>query len=252
MLRNAAVHQTEWRDEREPSQERDCEANRTNSLVNDESSLHSSHHEQSEERLPSPAPSFPDVRPSPDAHAPSLSGHGQARTVASPVASHMQRSPSRTQLRRLRDTIDDCSGRTDRLCPAQQVHGSVSRQHVSSCRYRCLDALVPYFDDTFTASLASDLLDAYFIEPGGSLFQSASPYVLSPILRKQSLFDSINPRPTTAALLCTMIWCSAHTAELPLLQVPGTRIKLLKSLYNLSTRLISERDPDSWRRGDGG
>lgn len=130
---------------------------------------------------------------------------------------------------------------------------AIPRDYPSGCRYKCLEPLLPALEkeNVLPASIACDLLDAYFTEPGTSLFQCASPYVLTPIIRKKSLLHPINPRPTTPALLCTMLWCAAQTAEITLLQTPGARTKVLNTLYNLSVSLIMERDPDGWRRVHG-
>jgi hypothetical protein len=36
-----------------------------------------------------------------------------------------------------------------------------------------------------------------------------------------------------------------------MLHVPGSRAKVVNDLYDLATSLISERDPDRWRRIHG-
>ncbi|KAK2762659.1 hypothetical protein FQN54_000833 [Arachnomyces sp. PD_36] len=45
-----------------------------------------------------------------------------------------------------------------------------------------------------------------------------------------------------------MLWCSAQTADFVSLRLPGTRFKATCALYDLSTSLMAERDPDNWRR----
>jgi hypothetical protein len=119
------------------------------------------------------------------------------------------------------------------------------------CRYPCLKPILPYLRDIVPASVVCDLLDVYFIEPGTSLFRCTSSYVLTPVIRKKSLLDASHCRPTTSALLVTMLWCAAQTADLVLLHMPGSRSKLSNTLYDLATSLIAERDPDGWRRIHG-
>ncbi|KAJ9155719.1 Transcriptional activator xlnR [Pleurostoma richardsiae] len=136
--------------------------------------------------------------------------------------------------------------------PEVQRVNSLYQAPSSDCRYRCLDPVLPYIRDIIPAAVACDLLDVYFTEPGSSLFRCASPYILTRIFRKKSLLRPLNPRPMTPALLATMLWCSAQTADIVLLHVPGSRAKICNSLYELATSLISDRDPDKWRRIHGG
>lgn len=121
----------------------------------------------------------------------------------------------------------------------------------SDCRYRCLDPVLPYLSDIIPASVACDLLDVYLTEPGSSLFRCASPYIITRVFRKKSLLHPTAPRRTTPALLATMLWCSAQTADIVLLHVPGSRARICNALYELCTALITERDPDRWRRIHG-
>ncbi|KAB8221108.1 fungal-specific transcription factor domain-containing protein [Aspergillus novoparasiticus] len=61
-----------------------------------------------------------------------------------------------------------------------------------------------------------------------------SPYVLSPVLQKKWFLHPSRPRPTSPALLATMLWCVARTADSPIFHLPGSR-----------------RDMDNWRRVRG-
>lgn len=135
--------------------------------------------------------------------------------------------------------------------PEIQRVSSLYKAPSADCRYACLLPVLPYIADIIPASVACDLLDVYLTEPGSSLFRCASPYILTRIFRKKSLLHPTNPRPTTPALLATMLWCAAQTADIVLLHVPGSRSKITNALYELSTSLISRRDPDRWRRIHG-
>jgi xylanolytic transcriptional activator XlnR len=126
------------------------------------------------------------------------------------------------------------------------------RDPSTDCRYRCLAPVLPHLRGIIPASVACDLLDVYLTEPGTSLFKTASPYILTRIFRKKSLLHPTNPRPTTPALLATMLWCSAQTADIVFLHVPGSRSRITHALYALATSLVAERDPDRWRRVHGG
>lgn len=133
----------------------------------------------------------------------------------------------------------------------QRAQNSLYNAPSADCRYRCLEPILPYLRDIIPASVACDLLDVYLTEPGSSLFRCASPYILTRIFRKSSLLHQTNPRRTTPALLATMLWCSAQTADIVLLHVPGSRAKICNALYELATALITDRDADRWRRIHG-
>ncbi|KAK5994091.1 Xylanolytic transcriptional activator xlnR [Cladobotryum mycophilum] len=120
------------------------------------------------------------------------------------------------------------------------------------CCYKFLEPVLPYIRSIIPASVACDLLDVFLTDPGSSLFRVASPYILTRVYRKKSITHPTNPRYTTPALLATILWCVAQTADVMLLHVPGSRAKICNELYDLATSLIAERDPDRWRRIHGG
>ena len=149
-----------------------------------------------------------------------------------------------------RTSFSTSNGREGSIPELRGVN-SLYKAPSADCRYRCLDPVLPYIRDIIPASVACDLLDVYLTEPGSSLFRCASPYILTRLFRRKSLLHPTQPRPTTPALLATMLWCSAQTADIVLLHVPGSRSKICNALYELATTLISDRDPDRWRRIHG-
>lgn len=150
-----------------------------------------------------------------------------------------------------RGSFSTSTPREDPVPETQRVQNSLYKAPSADCRYRCLDPVLPYLRDIIPASVACDLLDVYLTEPGSSLFRCASPYIITRIFRKQSLSHPTRPRLTTPALLATMLWCSAQTADIVMLHVPGSRAKICNALYELATALIADRDPDRWRRTHG-
>lgn len=150
-----------------------------------------------------------------------------------------------------RYSMSTSSMRESSVTEYQRAQISLYKAPSADCRYRCLDPILPYLRDIIPASVACDLLDVYLTEPGSSLFRCASPYILTRIFRKKSLLHPTNPRQTTPALLATMLWCSAQTADIVLLHVPGSRAKICNALYELATALITDRDADRWRRTHG-
>ncbi|KAI1036698.1 hypothetical protein LB503_003451 [Fusarium chuoi] len=97
---------------------------------------------------------------------------------------------------------------------ADSVHESPARERASTvtqslpspgCRYKCLEPIIPLLHGIIDARLVCELFELYFVEPGGSLFKSSSPYVLAHVMRKESLLRDDNPRTCTPALLVTML-----------------------------------------------
>jgi hypothetical protein len=119
------------------------------------------------------------------------------------------------------------------------------------CRYSCLEPLMPLLEAIIEPKIACDLLEFYFAEPDSALFRHASPYVLSPVIRRQSLLHAITPRKTTWALLVTILWTTAQTCDLPLLLLPGRRGQVCEQLRVLAMALVHERDRDHWHRSLG-
>ncbi|KAH7137770.1 fungal-specific transcription factor domain-containing protein [Dactylonectria macrodidyma] len=127
-------------------------------------------------------------------------------------------------------------------------------QHKSrpSRTFKCIEPILPMLHGIVDEKLACELLEMYFLEPGGSLFRCASPYVLTHVLRKESLLRSDTPRRTTPALLTTMLWVSAQTAQSSLFLRPGQKTQVCEELRKLMLTLIHERDQDSWHRNTAG
>jgi xylanolytic transcriptional activator XlnR len=155
------------------------------------------------------------------------------------------------------DSIHPCTAYTDGTFDQAASHGShflrwrrPSLSVTAHCRYRVLDPLLPYLGEILSVSMACDLFDIYLIDPGNSPFHHAPPYVLTRIFRRKPLLHPTDPRPMSAALLATILWCCAQAAEPPSLLVPGARSRTTKALYDLAVALISERYVGQWRRSD--
>ncbi|KAJ6436424.1 transcriptional activator xlnR [Purpureocillium lavendulum] len=110
---------------------------------------------------------------------------------------------------------------TDSLLPDEQQPEST----YAAC-YKCLWPVLPFIRNIMSSSVASELIDVFLTEPGSSLFCGSSPYILTTVFRKKSVLHPTSPRRTSPALLAAILW--------------------------LTTSLVSERDPDRWRRTHGG
>ncbi|RDW61715.1 fungal specific transcription factor domain-containing protein [Aspergillus mulundensis] len=131
----------------------------------------------------------------------------------------------------------------------------ISTEEISSmpsCQYPCLTRIVPLLRGTMTADDACNLLDIFFADPETAGPASRCPYVLSPVIRKQSLLRKKNPRPVSAALLMVILWCVSHTANLGIFPNGTVRARVTQRLYYLSMKLLRARDSDNWHRADGG
>lgn len=126
-----------------------------------------------------------------------------------------------------------------------------SLPQTSGYSYRCLEPILSELKCILPISAACELLEIYFAEPCGSLFNGASPFVLTHVLRKRSVLHPTKPRQTTPALLSTILWCTAQTADLRIFHSPGSRRRISDRLYELTISLLRPRDPDSWHRTPG-
>lgn len=112
-------------------------------------------------------------------------------------------------------------------------------QFNTGVRYPVLLPLLSHITSVIPASLACDLLDLYFTNPSTSFFQPASPYVLTHIFRRRSFLHPTNPRPTSPALLCAMLWVTAQTCDAPFLTAISTaRGRVCQKLLELCISLL--------------
>ncbi|KFY18595.1 hypothetical protein V493_08486 [Pseudogymnoascus sp. VKM F-4281 (FW-2241)] len=116
----------------------------------------------------------------------------------------------------------------------------------STCRYPILIPLLPVLADIVSASVACDLLEAYFDTPGSSLVEFGSPYVVTHVLRRRAVLHRSHPRTTSSALLLSMLHATAHTADIACFHAPGSRAIVCDKLYSAVVRHLD--DPDGWHR----
>lgn len=115
--------------------------------------------------------------------------------------------------------------------PTQTAHG---------CRYLVLVPLLQHINGVIPSGIACDLLDFYFAEPSSSLFESASPYVLTHIFRKKSFLHPTNPRTTSPALLAAMLWATAQTSDAQIFKTsPTSRGRICDRLFAICLRLLN-------------
>jgi hypothetical protein len=117
------------------------------------------------------------------------------------------------------------------------------------CRYVVLVPLLQHINSFLPTSIACDLLDLYFAEPSSSLFESASPYILTHIFRKKSFLHATKPRTTSAALLAAMLWATAQTSDAQIFKTsPTSRARICDRLFATCLRLLNPMLYESPRR----
>ncbi|PPJ51767.1 hypothetical protein CBER1_09676 [Cercospora berteroae] len=100
--------------------------------------------------------------------------------------------------------------------------------------YTGLAAIEHIIEDIVDRDVATKLFEHYFVQPNTSLFTSASQFVLTPVIRQQSVLDSQNPRTTSPALTLTILWICSLTAQIPTLFMPHQRRAVQQGLGNLA------------------
>jgi len=103
-------------------------------------------------------------------------------------------------------------------------------ENPTHCRYPILVPLIPVLGKIIPMTVACELLELYFDQPGCSLLKFTSPYVLTHVLRRRSILHPSCPRVTGHALLLAMLHATAHTADIALFYVPGSRSKICDAL----------------------
>ena len=131
---------------------------------------------------------------------------------------------------------------TPQYRPATTFGKSPSAEAPASqgCRYLVLVPLLQHINGVIPTSIACDLLDLYFAEPSSSLFESASPYVLTHIFRKKSFLHATKPRSTSPALLTAMLWATAQTSDAQIFKTsPTSRARICDRLFAICLRLLN-------------
>ncbi|KAM3414569.1 Xylanolytic transcriptional activator xlnR [Cercospora zeina] len=101
--------------------------------------------------------------------------------------------------------------------------------------YTGLAAVEHIIEDIVDYDVATKLFEHYFVQPN-----TASPFVLTPVIRQQSVLDPQNPRTTSPALTLTILWMCSLTAQTPTLFMPHQRRAVQQRLGNLAQAHVDE------------
>lgn len=144
---------------------------------------------------------------------------------------------------------------TPQIGPERALGNSPSAEPpaVQGCRYLVLVPLLQHINSVIPTSIACDLLDFYFAEPSSSLFESASPYILTHIFRKKSFLHPTKPRVTSPALLTAMLWATAQTSDAQIFKTsPTSRARICDRLFAICLRLLNPLLYENPRKVSGG
>ena len=118
------------------------------------------------------------------------------------------------------------------------------------CKFPVLRPLLPYIKSIICTKDACDLLNLYITEPSTSLFECASPYVLTQVFRKGSFLRSVEPRATSPSLLAAMLWTTAQTSDAKIFKTDTfARPRICDQLYKVCITLLSTADhsKEAWK-----
>lgn len=106
-------------------------------------------------------------------------------------------------------------------------------------RYPVLRPLLPHISAIIPIGLACDLLELFFASTTSTFLQPQSPYILGYVFRKRSFLRQHNPRPSSPALLASMLWVAAQTSDSAFLtSPPSARGKICQKLLELTVGLL--------------
>lgn len=152
-------------------------------------------------------------------------------SITSPMGSHYSRIPHSSTLGQSGSTI------------TPQTNNPQAQRSNLDCRYPVLQPLVPYVSSFISPNELCNLLDLYFTEPSNSLFECASPYVLTQIFRKKSFLQIRKPRKTSPALLAAMLWVTAQTSDAQIFKTSGrARSLICDQLLKVCFELLDSPD----------
>ncbi|KAI9730339.1 MAG: hypothetical protein M1834_005849 [Cirrosporium novae-zelandiae] len=105
--------------------------------------------------------------------------------------------------------------------------------------YPVLQPLLPHLVSIIPQPLACDLLDLYFSSSSSAYMRPLSPYLLGYAFRKRSFLHPTRPRPSSPALLASMLWVAAQSSDAPFLtSPPSARGRVCQKLLELTIALL--------------
>ena len=133
--------------------------------------------------------------------------------------------------------------------PMPQTPGSSSA--ASSLKYPVLRPLMPYLEKSIPRKLVLDLLELYFTSAFSTHMHPVCHHIHCYVLRKSSFLSCNAPRPSSPALLASMLWVAALDDRAFALSIsPPQRKKICQFLCALTIRLLRPLIHASFREQD--
>lgn len=130
-----------------------------------------------------------------------------------------------------------------------QTPGSSSTS--ASLKYPVLKPLTPFLEPTLPRRLAFDLLELYFTSAFSTHMHPVCHHIHCYVLRKASFLSFDTPRPSSPALLASMLWVAALDDRAFALSIsPPQRKKICQFLCALTLRLLRPLIHVSFREQD--
>ena len=108
-----------------------------------------------------------------------------------------------------------------------------------SSKYPVLDPIMPFLESSLPRRLVCDLLELYFTSAFSTHMHPVCHHIHCYVLRKASFLSSDRPRPSSPALLASMLWVAAVDDRAFSLSIsPLQRRKICQFLCALTIRLL--------------
>ncbi|KAL2837553.1 putative C6 transcription factor [Aspergillus pseudoustus] len=121
---------------------------------------------------------------------------------------------------------------------------------IEDLKYPVLRPLIPFVAATLPVKLLCDLLDVYFTSASPTHVHPVCCHIHCYLLRKASFLDTVAPRPSSPALLASMLWVAALENGVFSLPIsPPQRQKLCRFLGDLAMSLLKpwNQNPANYR-----
>ncbi|KAL4921115.1 fungal-specific transcription factor domain-containing protein [Aspergillus aurantiobrunneus] len=104
----------------------------------------------------------------------------------------------------------DLAGHAASENPESEVRAESSPRDITpTLRYPVLQSLMPFIKTKLSPELACGLLDLYFTSAFSTHLHPVCHHIHCYVLRKASFLDERNPRPSSPALLASMLWVAS-------------------------------------------
>ncbi|KAJ5648755.1 hypothetical protein N7490_005127 [Penicillium lividum] len=200
------------------------------------------------------APSVDEPHPAPNGHRPSRAPEGNNTTEEWLSAAHL--SPDSYEIL---GGVNGGDGPLPRLMdlwnpvdlghppqpqaqsmPAPNVPGqSYNSSSRSGLKYPVLEPVMPFLGSNLPRRLVGDLLELYFMSAFSTHMHPVCHHIHCYVLRKASFLSTDHPRPSSPALLASMLWVAAVDDRAFSLSIsPLQRRKICQFLCALTIRLL--------------